>query len=70
MSAHTHHDHVHSGRHAHGHDHGHGDPHGHAHDPDLVSPAFSVLRLSAAQRLAGALLLSAAIWAATWWAVH
>lgn len=64
------HTHSHGYRHGHAHDHAAGDHHGHAHNPDLVAPTFSLLRLSAIERLAAALALSAAIWAATWWALH
>ena len=59
--------------HAHSHDHGsepHGDHHGHAHDPSLVLPAFSLLRLSALERLAGAGALSAVVWLGVWWALR
>ncbi len=67
------HDHMHRA-HAHAHlpgdaAHAH-DTHGHAHDPDLVAPSFSLLRLSALERLAGALAISAAIWAGTLWALR
>lgn len=61
------HDHA---QHSDGHIHRSGDAHGHAHDPDLVKPSFSLLRLSALERLAGALAISAAIWAGTLWALR
>jgi hypothetical protein len=60
----------HSHDHAHNHSHAHGDHHGHAHDPSLVSPAFSLLRLSALERLAGAGALSALVWLGVWWALR
>jgi hypothetical protein len=69
-------------RHAHDHDHGHenghvhdGD-HGHAHLHARVSvavashlPGFSLLRLSALERLAGAAALAGLIWAGVFWAL-
>jgi hypothetical protein len=62
------HDHA---PHSHPHDRHHGgDAHGHAHDPELVRPSFSLLRLSALERLAGAVAISAAIWAGTLWALR
>ncbi|MDE2361909.1 MAG: hypothetical protein KGM42_04455 [Hyphomicrobiales bacterium] len=56
-------------QHSHDHDHG-GHGHGHAHDPNLVVPAFSLLRLSAIDRLAGAALVSALVWAGVWWSMR
>jgi hypothetical protein len=47
--------------------HHHHHPAGHAHPPASVSP--SILRLSAAERLATALLLIALIWVAVYWAM-
>jgi hypothetical protein len=46
-------------------------PHHHAPDHAHPSPAIpaSLLRMSAAQRLAGALGLSVLLWAAVWWAL-
>jgi ABC-type Zn2+ transport system substrate-binding protein/surface adhesin len=56
--------------HDHAHDHTHDHAHGHAHDPSLIAPpGFSLLRLSAGARLAGALALAGAIWAGVWWAL-
>lgn len=46
--------------------HHHHHPVGHAHPPAALRP--SILRLSAGQRLAGAGMLTALIWAAVWWA--
>jgi hypothetical protein len=49
--------------------HGH---HHHIHDvsaPVVQEPAFSLLRLSAGQRLLGALAALAALWAAIFWAL-
>jgi hypothetical protein len=34
-----------------------------------AEPRFSLLRLSAAERLAGAGVLAAALWLAVWWAL-
>lgn len=60
--AHDHAAHSHS---AHDHAaHGHAP---HAHPP--TPPGFSLLRLSAAQRLAGALALIAVIWTGVFWAI-
>lgn len=45
--------------------------HGHAHDPAaVVIPGFSLLRMSALERLAGAVALCALIWAGVWWAMR
>jgi hypothetical protein len=43
----------------------------HHHPVHAVSaePHFSLLRLSAAQRLVGALLMIACLWLAVWWAL-
>ncbi|MDE2577531.1 MAG: hypothetical protein KGL46_01880 [Hyphomicrobiales bacterium] len=63
----------------HGHEHGqapsHTHSHAHSHAPAQVRRAnlpyrFSLLRLSAAARLAGAGLLSALIWALAFWAMR
>jgi len=77
--AHSHdhgHDHSHVHDHSHGHSHGHGTQagaagsahHRHSHAPGerhpAARPGFSLLRLSAWQRLAIALPLAALIWAA------
>jgi hypothetical protein len=44
--------------------------HGHAHDPALIRPpGFSLLRLSAGARLAGAAAISALLWSGVWWAL-
>lgn len=64
---------AHDHDHDHGHRHGSGDAdhHGHAHDPAAVAiPGFSLLRLSALDRLAGSLVLSGAIWLGVWWALR
>lgn len=44
----------------------------HSHRPERISaaPAFSLLRLSAAARLSGVLVLSAALWGLVYWALH
>ena len=68
------HSHPHSDGHAHEHDHAHGpashDHHGHAHDPAaVVAPGPSLLRMSAFDRLLGAGVLSALLWAAVKWAM-
>ncbi len=34
-----------------------------------VEPGFSLLRLSAVERLAGAGMIAAALWIAVWWAL-
>jgi hypothetical protein len=34
-----------------------------------AEPRFSLLRLSAVERLAGASVLAAALWLAVWWAL-
>lgn len=47
--------------------HRHHHPAGHAHPPAALT--FSILRLSALQRLAGAAALAALIWAAVYWAM-
>jgi hypothetical protein len=49
----------------HRHSHPHHHPAGHAHPPAALS--LSILRLSAAQRLSGAAVLAALIWAAVYW---
>jgi hypothetical protein len=48
--------------------HHHHHPHGHAHPPATVGP--SILRLSVAQRLAFAAILTALVWAAAIWAMR
>lgn len=64
------HDHGHSHDHAHNHAHSHAHAahHGHSHAPGerhpAARPGFSLLRLSAVQRLAIALPLAALVWAA------
>ena len=60
--------HAHAHVHAHEHDgHDHGDRH---QDHSAAAPApVSLLRLSALERLVGALGLSALIWGAVWWAL-
>ena len=60
---------VHAHDHDHDHDHLHDRGHGHAHDPSLIAAPFSILRLSALERLAGAAAFSALIWAGVWWAL-
>ncbi len=52
------------------HDHA-GHDHDHAHAPVAAArgPAFSLLRLSALQRMAGALALAGVVWLAVWWAL-
>jgi len=68
--AHAHH-HVHD--HAHDHAHGDGHAHDHAHEapqrPARAKPGFSLLRASAAQRLAGVAGLIALLWLGVWWAL-
>lgn len=69
---HAHHDHAH---HDHAHAapkeaHAHGSTEPHVHAPARFRPPFSLVRLSLAGRLAIALTLSAAIWAAALWAIH
>jgi ABC-type nickel/cobalt efflux system permease component RcnA len=69
------HDHHHSASHDHNHAHGHSHVHGHsgAAAPVLARPAvpgFSLLRLSAGQRLAGAGLIVLALWGAVFWALQ
>ena len=70
---HTHghaHDHGHAHRHAAGHDHG---THTHTAQPPLASPTSesrsSLLMSAAPLRLAGAVALSALLWAAVAWAL-
>jgi hypothetical protein len=41
----------------------------HHHHAVSTQPHFSLLRLSAAERLAGVSILIAALWAAVWWAL-
>lgn len=64
---------VHAQEHAHDHArerHAHLHDHGHAHDPSAVAaPGLSLVRLSAVERLAGAAILAALIWAGVWWAL-
>lgn len=43
------------------------DPHAHAHRPP---ERFSLLRLSAFERLAGAAAVVALLWASVYWALH
>ncbi len=56
------------------HHHGHGHSHGHHHAPGAPHPAAalprSLLRLPALARLAGAVALSALMWAAVMMAMH
>jgi hypothetical protein len=65
--AHSHASHAHS----HAHDHGHGHPH--HHDPATPHPAqaapWSILRMTLAVRLTGAIGLSAGLWAIVWLAM-
>ncbi|MDH7799801.1 MULTISPECIES: hypothetical protein [unclassified Beijerinckia] len=69
------HDHHHSSASGHGHSHEHA--HDHAHEAAVLAPVharaaipgFSLLRLSAGQRLAGAGLIVIALWAAVFWAL-
>lgn len=58
-------------RHAAAHDHADHD-HGHAQAPAARpgGASFSLLRMSALGRLAGALALSAFVWLAVWWALR
>ncbi len=45
-------------------------PHSHAHrHATPVEPGFSLLRLSAAERLAGVGVVAALLWLAVWWAL-
>lgn len=71
---HTSHTHPDLARHDHAnHDHSHHDHAPHSHGEPVVRPArppFSLLRLSAMQRLAGALAMSLALWAGVWWALQ
>lgn len=81
---HTHdhaHNHGHAHDHAHDHAHNHGHDHHHAHDhrpageagrgpAPAPERALSLLRMSAAQRLAGACALSALVWAGVIWALQ
>jgi hypothetical protein len=58
---------------AHDHSHPHEPGHVHAHPARAadVSPAgFSLLRLSAVERVGGAALIAALIWSGVWWALH
>jgi len=57
------HDRVHD--HAHAHDHAHEAPQ----RPARAKPGFSLLRASAAQRLAGVAGLIALLWLGVWWAL-
>jgi hypothetical protein len=43
--------------------------HHHYHRAAAAEPAFSLLRLSVAARLAGAVAVSAVLWALVWWAL-
>lgn len=72
------HAHVHAHDHAAGHDHHHGHGHdaaAHAHAPSLLlptpapAPVASLLMSSALLRLAGAVGLSALLWATVAWAL-
>jgi hypothetical protein len=59
--------------HARPHIHAHADgvAHVHRHAPaPAFRPGFSLLRLSAVERLAGAAAVAALIWAGVWWALH
>lgn len=54
----------------HHHDHTHHDHHTHAARPaSHVATRLSLLRMSAGQRLIGAVLLSAILWLGVWWAL-
>lgn len=56
---------------AHDHAHPHDHAHGHAHDPALIRPpGVSLLRASAATRLAVAAALSSLVWLGVWWAMR
>ena len=66
-------------RHDYAHDHGHAHDHAHDHRPageagrgpaPAPERALSLLRMSAAQRLAGACALSALVWAGVIWALQ
>lgn len=66
------HDHRHEHAHGHAHDHAHGSVHRHGAAPPLARPSephSSLLMRSAALRLAGAVALSALLWAAVAWAL-
>ncbi|MDT2023825.1 hypothetical protein [Methylocella sp. CPCC 101449] len=67
-------DHHHSASHDHGHAHGYSHAHGHAAAAQILArpavPGFSLLRLSAGQRLAGAGLIVLALWGAVFWALQ
>ena len=59
--------------HVHQHAHGHGHVHPHHHDPAAPHPAqaapWSILRMTLAARLSGAVALSAGLWAIVWLAM-
>jgi hypothetical protein len=60
--------------HDHGHDHAHGHVHVHSHGPASPHPAqqvtWSILRMPVVSRLAGALAVSAGLWAVVWLAMR
>jgi hypothetical protein len=60
--------HSHSHSHSHGHDHAHGHVSVHSHGPASPHPAqaapWSILRMTVVSRLAAAVAVSAALWAA------
>ncbi len=60
---------THARTHIHAHEDGVAHDHGHAATPTF-EPGFSLLRLSALERLAGAAALAVLIWAGVWWALH
>jgi hypothetical protein len=59
---------THSHSHSHGHDHAHGHVSVHSHGPASPHPAqaapWSILRMTVVSRLAAAVAVSAALWAA------
>ena len=67
------HDHAHGHSHGHAHGHGHGNgnggAHGHAHHARPARAPASLLRMSAAERLAVAGGAVAAIWMGVFWAL-
>ncbi|MBM3596348.1 MAG: hypothetical protein FJX31_11460 [Alphaproteobacteria bacterium] len=60
--------HTHDHGHDHSHDHNHGAPHA-LPAARAAEPGFSLLRLSALQRLAGVAALLALLWIAVAWAL-
>lgn len=65
------HDHAHAHHHGHAHSRAHDHAHdsGHAEAPRRARPGLSLLRMSAAQRLAGACGALALLWAGVFWAL-